>query len=137
MEVRPSTFWYCSISVTLSSFSNMCSTLFILSMTFERLYSIIKPHKAALFNTIKRAQATIVIVVIVSVIFNIPHLFATSETLGECMPIGKGINYIYGQIYSWLTSLLNFFLQFVLLLVMNIVIIHTLRTRTQLSESQG
>ena len=106
-------------------------------MTFERFYSIIKPHKAVLFNTVKRAKATIVIVVIVSVFFNIPHLFTTSETLGECTPIRKGIDHIYGQIYSWLTSLLNFFLPFVLLLVMNIVIILTLRTRSELSQSQG
>ena len=115
----------------------MCSTFFILCMTFERFYSIIRPHKAASFNTVKRAKATIIIVVIVSVIFNIPHLFATSETLGECTPIGKGIDHIYGQIYSWLTSLLNSFLPFVLLLIMNIFIIHTLRTRSQLSQSQG
>ena len=121
----------------LSPFSNMCSTFFILSMTFERFYSIIRPHKAALFNTVKRAKIVILAIVVFSAIFNIPHLFATSEAVGQCAPIGKAIQYIYGQIYSWLNSLLPFFLPFVLLLFMNTVIIYTLTVRSHFSQSQG
>ena len=103
----------------------------------KRFYSIIQPHKAALFNTVRRAKIIILSIVTFSVIFNIPHLFATSEAVGQCAPNGKAIQYIYGQIYSWLTSLLNFFLPFVLLLFMNTVIIYTLTTRSHFSQSQG
>ena len=59
LSTLPSTFWHCSIWVAISSFSNLCSTLFLLSMTFERFYSIIQPHKAVLLNTVKRAKITI------------------------------------------------------------------------------
>ena len=123
--------------MTLSSFSSLSSTFFLIILTFERFYSIIQPHKAALFNTVKRARIIILTIIIFSVIFNIPHLFATSEAVGQCAPIGEAIQYIYGQIYSWLTSLLNFFLPFVLLLFMNTVIIYTLTTRSYFSQSQG
>ena len=115
----------------------MCSTFFILSMTFERFYGIIQPHKAALLNTVKRAKIIISAIVVFSAIFNIPHLFATSEAVGQCAPIGKAIQYIYGKIYSWLNSLLPFFLPFVLLLFMNTVIIYTLTVRSHFSQSQG
>ena len=106
-------------------------------MTFERFYSIIRPHKSALFNTVKRAKIVISAIVVFSAVFNIPHLFATSEAVGQCAPIGKAIQYIHGQIYSWLNSLLPFFLPFVLLLFMNTVIIYTLTMRSQFSQSQG
>ena len=135
--MRPSTFWYCSIWVLLSSFSSLSSTFFLIILTFECFYSIIQPHKAALFNTVNRAKIMILSIVTFSIIFNIPHLFATSEAVGQCAPIGKAIQYIYGQIYSWLTSLLNFFLPFVLLLFMNSVIIYTLAVRSHFLPTQG
>ena len=100
-------------------------------MTFERFYSIIQPHKAVLLNTVKRAKITIVCVVSFCVIFNIPHLFTTAQRGRNCNPIGKAVDYPYLQIYSWLTSVLNFFLPFLLLLIMNSVIIYTLRQQTK------
>ena len=137
LKIKPSTFWYCSIWVTLSSFSSLNSTFFLIILTFERFYSIIQPHKAALFNAVGRAKIIISTIVTVSAIFNIPHLFATSEAVGQCAQIGKAIQYIYGQVYSWLNSLLPFFLPFVLLLLMNTVIIYTSTARSQFSQGQG
>ena len=106
-------------------------------MTFERFYSIIQPHKAALLNTVGRAKIIISSIVIFSAIFNIPHLFVTSEAVGQCAPIGRAIQYIYGQVYSWLNSLLPFSLPFVLLFVMNTVIIYTLTARSHFPKGQG
>ena len=53
---------YCSMGVTSTWTANMCSTLFLLSMTLDRFLSIMKPHKAAAFNTTERAKFTIVFV---------------------------------------------------------------------------
>ena len=131
LNTLPSTFWHCSIWVTVSSFSNLCSTLFLLSMTFERFYSIIRPHKAVLLNTIKRAKITIAGILLFCIPFNVPHLFTTVQRGRNCNPIGKAVEYPYLQIYSWLTSVLNFFLPFSLLLTMNSVIIHTLRQQAK------
>ena len=101
-------------------------------MTFDRFYSIIRPHKAASFNTVKRAKTTIGCVVVFSIIFNLPHLFTTTYEGRQSVPFGKGMEYVQGQLYYWLSLFVNFALPFVFLLIMNSVIIHTLRRRSML-----
>ena len=98
-------------------------------MTFERFYSIIRPHKAASFNTVKRAKIFVTCIVCVSIVFNIPHLFTTKQVGKSCVPFGNAIVYITGQLYCWLSLTVNFFLPFLLLLIMNNIIIKTLRKR--------
>ena len=137
MKEKPSEFWYCSMWNFVPS--QLCSTLVILSMTFERFYSIIRPHKAASFNTVKRAKIIITLVVLLSFGFNFPHLFITLKVDDRCVPFGKAMNYTLGQFYYWLSLMVNFFLPFVLLLIMNSFIIHILRKRSllMLTGSQG
>ena len=48
------------IFMVVSSF--LCSTYLLIAMTFERFYSIIRPHKAASFNTVMKAKIIIVCV---------------------------------------------------------------------------
>ena len=126
----PDQHWYCKLTTFVLLSSAMCSVLFITSMTFDRLYSIIRPHMAASFNTVKRAKITIVIIVILTCLFEIPHLFTTTTNGRECIPYGAVMKQSYGKFYFWLTTVLNFLLPFVLLLSMNCVIIRTLITRS-------
>ena len=121
----------------------MCSTLFILSMTFDRFYSIVMPHKAASFNTVKRAKITLACIVAISFLYNLPHIFITSNENWECVPYGVARGKPVGDFYYWLSLIVHFVLPFILLLVMNSVIIHKLRTRsiatskiTQIQHSQ-
>ena len=65
------------------------STFFIVAMTFERFYSIIMPHKAASFNTVKRAKITISFLVLFSALFNFPHFLVTSHQEWLCLPFGR------------------------------------------------
>ena len=111
--------------------SSLCSTLFILNMTLERFYSIIRPHKAASFNTVKRAKMKIVCIIILSIVFNIPHLYITAENGRSCIPFGNAIQTVVGQFYYWISLIVNFALPFVLLLTMNCFIIHTIRQRSK------
>ena len=126
---------HCTLSTAILFLSSMCSTLFILSMTFDRFYGIIRPHKAASFNTVKRAKITIVCIVIISTLYTIPHYFITTNQGLQCIPYGKVMDKIYGNFYYWFTIVINFFLPFVLLLSMNSVIIHVLRKRSFLLKS--
>ena len=132
---------HCAIATTILFMSSMCSTLFILTMTFERFFSIIKPHKAASVNTTKRAKIAIACIVFVSILYNIPHIYITRDQQLQCIPYGKVMDKMYGQFYYWFTIVINYFLPFVFLLSMNSVIIHTLRTRSHLnltgSKGQG
>ena len=99
-------------------------------MTFERFYSIIKPHKAASFNTVKRAKIIIICIIVFSIVYNSPHLFISSEEGKQCVPYGAAMDKPYGQFYYWLSFMVHFAVPFVLLLIMNSFIIHTLRTRS-------
>ena len=134
----PNQHWFCCIATTVRWASSMSSMLFILSMTFDKVFGIIKPHKAASFNTVKRAKIIIILIVIVSCLFNIPYLFTITTSGLQCvMDLTKFEN----KFYFWLTCVVQFVIPFILLLSMNSVIIHTLRIRSQsnmlMSTDQG
>ena len=116
VDLAPSQFWFCSAIVTVLFTSSTCSTLFILSMTFERFHSIIRPHKAASVNTVKRAKITILCIVIFSIVYNFPNWFITSDD-GEsrnCTAYAFALNSLHGIIYYWSSNILSYFLPFVI-----------------------
>ena len=133
IDIMPSQLWFCRAVAAIVFTSSLCSTLFILSMTFERFYSIIRPHKAASFNTVKRAKIRIVCILIFSFAFDFPQWFITLDEKGSrnCIPYAIGAGTIQGQVYYWSQNIVNFLLPFVLLLSMNAVIINTLRKRSK------
>ena len=88
-----------------------------------------KPHKSASFNTIKKAKKVIVCVVLFCIAYNIPHLFITSVKGKGCIPFGYGKQVFYGLFYYWLSLIINYIMPFILLIIINSVIIHTLRSR--------
>ena len=130
---------FCKVTITDFFMANLASTLFIMSMTFDRFYSIIQPHKTVSFNTVKRAKITIVCILIFSISFNIPHIFTTFHIGWLCLPFGdvpvmaKPI----AEFYYWLSFTTLFIIPFSSLLTMNSFIIHTLRNRLNLQEKQG
>ena len=113
----------------------LCSTLLVVSMTFDRFYSIIRPHKAASFNTVRRAKITIVCIFLFSIVYNLPQVLLVSGETYECVPYGKASNLPYGMPYFWLSFVIHYALPFVLLLAMNSVIIHTIRTRSLVEKN--
>ena len=118
----------------------MSSTYIILAMTFERFYSIIMPHKAASFNTVKRAKTSLVFIFTFFTVINIPHAFLSDVDGLQCIPWGKGTHLI-GKIYLYAEIIISYILPVILLVLMNSVIIHMLRLRPNLiaskSEGQG
>ena len=141
VDMPPSQLGHCSIIAFGLFFGSMSSTFFITNMTFERFYSILVPHKAASFNTIKRARITIACILVFSVVFNSPHFFISSNTGRVCNSFGRAIKSTYGQVYYWFFFSLNFTVPFASLLTMNAVIIYTLKARSmnlvRRSSSQG
>ena len=99
LDFPPNQDWHCTLVMTVMFTSIMCSTLFIMSMTFDRFYSIIRPHKAASFNTIKRAKITIACIILFSICFNLPNLYQTVAEGRSCIPNGKGMESVHGQFY--------------------------------------
>ena len=136
MDMKPNQYWYCKILAMVVISSIHCSTYLLIAMTFERFYSIIRPHKAASFNTVKRAKITIVLIYCFSICYNIPFLFIADNDGRICIQNSIASVNIYGELYYWLSEVINFVLPFVLLLTMNNVIIHTLRQRSKLKMSE-
>ena len=141
ISMPPDHLWHCALATSIIWTATLCSTLLILNMTFERFYSIIRPHKAASFNTVKRAKITILLVMFIGALYNIPHLFITDDYELQCIPYGKVMGKMYGQFYYWFTIVVTYCVPFMLLLAMNSLIIHTLRKRSDfkatMSEGQG
>ena len=108
----PNEYWYCNMADMAVFSAFLCITTLLVAMTFDRFYSIIRPHKAASFNTIKRAKITIVCVVTFSIIYNIPHLFISDHDQWQFVPYGKAIDKSYGQFYYWSSFVLNYALPF-------------------------
>ena len=104
-------------------------------MTFERFYGIVRPHKAASFNMVKKAKITIVCCVIFSVMFNLPHLFLSANPGIRCIPYGAPLPYV--DVYYWLSFIVSFILPFIFLLTMNGFIIRTLKSRSTNFGKQG
>ena len=115
-----------------------CAVLIcIVSMTFEGFYSIIRPHKAASFNTVKRAK--IPITCIVSILYNLHNIFLTDNIGRFCIPAADYKTELLPKIFYWLSVFLFFALPFVLLLGMNSVIIYTIgkRSKSNVTMSEG
>ena len=124
---------YCSTGITINWAANTCSTLCLLNMTFDLFYSIMRPHKAASFNTARRAKITVGICIVLSILYNSPHIFISSYQTGQCVPYGTAMRWVIGQIYYWLSYAVNFVLPFILLLIMNSFIITKIRKSREFS----
>ena len=129
-------FIFCNIQLYIFAQMNTCSIYFIVLLTFERFYSIIRPHKTASFNTVKRAKITVACIIACSVVVNIPHLFTTELGGRICL---KVYNNTPERVYNWFSNSAAFLIPFVLLLTMNCVIIFILRrrARSDLTRSVG
>ena len=125
--------WPCRLGITVYLSSSLSSTLLVLNMTFDRFYSIIKPHIASSFNTVKRAKASILGVVLFSVAFNVPHIFIESVYGSQCVTLYGVRGEVHGQFYYWSTVIIQYFLPFILIIVMNSIIIHSLNKRLKWS----
>ena len=68
------------VSITLQN-----STFRVLAMSVDKYIAVKWPHKAAVYNTSKRAVITLIIIYISVIIFNIPNIFFSSMVGNECV----------------------------------------------------
>ena len=129
--MQPSQFWHCAMLAFVLYSSFFCSTYLLIAMTFERFYSIIRPHKAASFNTVQRARIIIVCIYSFKFSYSIPFWFTSGNNKKSCIPNKYASDNVLGQLYHWLTEIITFIFPFVSLLTMNSIIIHTLRKRSK------
>ena len=129
----PNQLWYCKMLVTIIISTVQASALLLVGMTFERFYSIIRPHKAVSFNTVKRAKTIILCIVVFSYSFHSPYWYLSGNNGDICILNAIAAQNIYGKVYHWITQFVSFIFPFGSLLIMNSFIIHTLRQRSKLN----
>lgn len=125
---------YCSTRLVGVFSSSSSGAYLILAMTFDRFYCIIRPHKAVSFNTVKRAKVSCFVIIILSILYNIPHIFLVVDKDPDCFPYAKNMG-ILGTMYYWMSFAVNFAFPFFALLIMNSYIIHTIRNRQVFNDS--
>ena len=132
----PNRHWYCCLKMYTYFSSFLCSCYLLIAMTFERFYSIIRPLKAASFNTVKRARISIICIYSVWYSYGIPFLFICDHSGISCISNRFASTNVLGEMYQWSTEILVFIFPFLSLLTMNSIIIHTLRKRSEQNLSQ-
>ena len=125
----PNKHWYCAIQMYTYFSAFLCSAYLLIVMTFERFYSIIRPHKAASFNTVKKARIIILSIFVFFFIYSTPFLFIGEHNGFSCVHNRMARTHILGEIYYWITEIVLYYIPFLCLLTMNSVIIHTIRKR--------
>ena len=113
----------------------MIGSLIIVAMTLDKFFAIRFPHKSASFNTPRRAKIVVAIIVVVSVIFNLPHFFVTLLIDETCMPYAR--QGVWNQIFMFASFLINTVGVFVALIIMNGFIISAVRGRKKLLQNMG
>ena len=106
-----------------------CSIGLIVTLTYERFYSIVRPHKAASFNTTKRARIIVGCIIIFCALFNVPLYFTSSSFGVNCISFSVNSGSTLINAYLLVFFFVLVLMPFTSLLIMNSVIIHTLKKR--------
>ena len=81
---------------------SMTGSLIIVAMTFDKFFAIRFPHKSASFNTSTRAKIVVIIIVLFSVLFNLPQFYVTMLIDGICILYAR--QDIWNQVFMFLVS---------------------------------
>lgn len=121
--IAPVSITMCKYIVFANQVMTLNGVLLIISMTFDRYISICFPLKAPIYCTKKRSLQTSMVIIILSLVLNVPQLFLTHKHTNErCVSYAvKGL--LITTIYSWFTTICHSFIPFKVLMILNINII--------------
>lgn len=132
----------CKIQLYLTYSSIQYSSWLLITVTWERVMSVLQPHKVRLFCTTKRAVLTVCILLVFILGFNmvIPIIMKLDgHKSATCSPGTEAHLKFRDDIYQWMDFTMAFALPFILLLIGNVIIIVQLhrsrRNQRQMSVS--
>ena len=129
IPIPPNQREHCLLIIYITVAAIHCSVGLIVTLTFERFYSIVRPHKAASFNTTSRAKIIIMCIIIFCALFNVPLYFTSSSFGVNCISFSVNSGNTLINAYLLVFFFVLVLIPFTSLLIMNSVIIHTLRKR--------
>ena len=115
----------CKTVACLTAIGLQNSTYQIVAMTADKYIAIKWPHKAATYSTPGRAKLILTGVISCALIYNAPHLYASSLIGDKCLAYAVGGTIT--KVFSWATFIINGIIPFSLLIHMNYVIVKTVR----------
>ena len=134
-ELHPFVSMHCLWNMFTSFGFSMIGSLTIVAMTFDKFFAIRFPHKSASFNTPRRAKIVVTIIVVFSIIFNLPQFYVTVLVNGICIPYAR--QGTWNQIFMFVSFIFNAVGIFGALIIMNGFIISAVRGRKKLLQNMG
>ena len=117
------------LSVVLAM-SVMSSTYIIVTMTLDRLVAVKWPFKALHWCTAKKTKISCLMIVTICCLFKAPYIWVSEPyTDSNTCAAFRGEQTTLLVVYYWINTVVANYLPFCSLLVMNFLIIHSLRTR--------
>ena len=111
------------------------SMLLVLCLTVDRMIAVRFPNRSSTYCSVGRARKVMVILLIPTLVFNIPHLFWSKP-----LPEGKycaafADTHAFSFIYGWLQLIINSIIPNIALFTITIIILKTLSKNRKMRES--
>lgn len=116
----------CSVLAWLNYAVTQYGILLIVAMTVDRLVIVKYPLKAPQLCSHFRTKLIIIVLLVVCLVFTLPHLFITTVS-GKYLCFSFQGSGVWIKVYAFVVIIFNAFVVFIALLTMNILIIKTLR----------
>ena len=126
LRIYPIHWIECKVAASLAIFGLQNSTFQVLAMTLDKYIAIKWPHKAAIYSTPRRAKIMVTVVLICTIIYNLPQLYMAKLTGDACLGYAQGG--MVAKVYSWVSFVVNAVIPFTLLIYMNHVIVKKVRS---------
>ena len=123
----------CKTVSILTALVKQNSRYTVLAMTIDKYIAIKWPHKAAAFNTPRKAKFILIGILIFSLIYNARHIFMTSLVRGKCRHNVHGG--LIAEVLTWITFIINGIIPISMLIFMNYAIIQTVKNSGKMFES--
>ncbi|KAL8625980.1 hypothetical protein ACOMHN_012572 [Nucella lapillus] len=125
----------CMIQLFMTYTCSLTSAWFLVAMTYQRVTSVVAPHRVGVLCTVRRGKIIIATIVIVACMVNAHFTFSWSyqSEYGQCLTRDGFVYFM--DIFTWIDLSLASAIPFLLLIVGNVVLIRQVNTSIQLSRS--
>ena len=124
----------CEFSAFIVFVALQNSTFQVVAMTIDKFIAVKWPHKAAVYNSSKRAKVIAIGIFVSVIIYNIPHIFLSRLIGNVCF--ASAAEGIITKVYSWVSFVLNAVIPFTMLIYMNTVIVKAVRNSRTIFETK-
>ena len=124
----------CKVFWAIMTGSALSGTYIILAMTLDRLIAVKWPLKSLTWCTMRRARVTSCLVIIACLLVKLPYVWITKPA-PRCVAFHVEKSPLI-LAYYWINSAISSYIPFTILLILNLLIIQTMRKRGKYFQSR-